>query len=235
MKKIFKCFVIAVIFSLAYATMPSFVEAVEVSNKLKESMDIGELALKLANEKDLAEIPMPNQKDIDAAKLGLQIMERRFDAEEKSLSKSERQKRLDEIEELKFALWMVEAAERRRLELAGKKQKSLKQEAGKNSEGKSFLETAKETYDEYEMRKQNEDREKARLAEAERQKKKLEEEAKKREQAKKQKGTITFAQMIGVVIVFYIISLFNFPFLKSWYCWLVMVITVLNYFLQFFL
>ena len=212
MKKIFKCFIVALIFSIAYAAMPSSVEA-EVPNEFK-------VALRQANEKELEEISSELIRD----KKGVRNMaeaisfftslinnaERKLEAEKKNLSKAEREEILNDIERAKDCIWVCEAVEQIKAELAEAKQHSLnaQKNSANNPKEKTFLDTAKEGYDEYQMRKQAEEREKARLAEAERQRKIREEEAKKREQEKKQKDKESFGEMIGFVVFVFIISLF---------------------------
>ena len=103
---------------------------------------------------------------------------------------------------------------------------SDKLNVSKDIEEKSSLEEAKNVYDEYKIRKEIEDKEKARLREAERQRKKLEEEAERKKQEEKQKNKMSFGDMIGIVIFLYILSLFMSPAI----CWLAIAATVYYYF-----
>lgn len=103
---------------------------------------------------------------------------------------------------------------------------SDKLNVSKDIEEKSSLEEAKNVYDEYKIRKEIEDKEKARLREAERQRKKLEEEAERKKQEEKQKNKMSFGDMIGAVIFLFILSLFMSPAI----CWLVIAYVVYSYF-----
>ena len=85
---------------------------------------------------------------------------------------------------------------------------------------KSLFTELSEEYEDYLKRKEFQE-------EAERQRKKQEEVAKKKRQEEKQKDKISFGQMIAVVVPCFILSLFNFPFLPSWFCWMMMVLAVI--------
>ena len=214
MKKIFTCFIIALIFSIAYAAMPSFVEAVEVSNKLEEI----ERILSQADEKELEEFSNRMIQDfgvkniaqvVGAIKITLGVMERKFGAEEKSLTEAERQKRLDEIESAKLGLWMAEAVERRQLELAEAKQKNLNpqknSEEPQNSDSDSMLSKLTDLYN-----KASDFSDKFQLA------KKI----KEVRDGKESEPPISFSKFITYSVVLVIISVFaptfGIPFLLLW-------------------
>ena len=103
------------------------------------------------------------------------------------------------------------------LETWDEKEVKGQKEAGQQ---KSLFTKLSEEYEDYQKRKELQE-------EAERRRKKQEEEAKKKKQEAEQKGKISFGQMIGIVITLYILSLFNFPFLPSWFCWMMMVLAVI--------